>query len=84
MGRAGTRRNRLLFEFLTIEGVQAGLSWLTILRKREAYRKAFAGFDPEKAARFNPAEIAGLLENPSIVRNRLKVGSAVANAPAPS
>src|SRR5512134_369379 len=64
--------DRLLFEFLTLEGAQAGLSWITILRKRQAYREAFAGFDPEAVAR--------LLANPGIVRNRLKVESAITNA----
>ncbi len=71
---------RLLFEFLILEGAQAGLSWITILRKREAYRAAFAGFDPEQVARFDDANIAGLLANPGIVRNRLKVASTVSNA----
>lgn len=69
-----------LFEMLTLEGAQAGLSWLTILRKREAYRRAFAGFDPARVARFTPARIEKLLLDPGIVRNRLKVGSTVANA----
>ena len=68
------------FEFLILEGAQAGLSWATILNKRENYRAAFANFDPEKVARFTPAKIAALLENPGIVRNRLKVESAVSNA----
>lgn len=68
------------FEFLVLEGAQAGLSWATILNKRENYRAAFANFDPEKVARFTPAKIAALLKNPGIVRNRLKVESAVANA----
>src|SRR5512143_362109 len=72
--------DRLLFEFLTLEGAQAGLSWSTMLRKREAYRAAFAGFDPEAVARFDAAKIAELLANPGIVRNRLKVASAVTNA----
>jgi len=72
--------DRLLFEFLTLEGAQAGLSWITILRKREAYRAAFAGFDPEQVARFDEQRVAELLANPGIVRNRLKVGSAVTNA----
>lgn len=74
------RDDRKLFEFLILEGAQAGLSWLTILRKREGYRKAFADFDPAKVARFTPARQAKLLENPGIVRNRLKVASAVSNA----
>ncbi|MDF3070563.1 MAG: DNA-3-methyladenine glycosylase [Polyangiaceae bacterium] len=69
-----------LFEFLILEGAQAGLSWITILRKREAYRKAFADFDPQKVARFNDKKLAALLQDPGIVRNRLKVASAVKNA----
>jgi DNA-3-methyladenine glycosylase I len=69
-----------LFEFLILEGAQAGLSWLTILKRRENYRKAFAGFFVEKVARFGEREIEGLLANPGIIRNRLKVRSAVANA----
>ena len=72
--------DRRLFEFLILEGAQAGLSWITILRKREAYRKAFAGFDPEKIARFGDKQIAALLENPGIVRNRLKINATVTNA----
>jgi DNA-3-methyladenine glycosylase I len=71
-----------LFEMLTLEGAQAGLSWSTILKKREGYRRAFAGFDPSAVARFTPAKIARLLADPRIVRNRLKVESAVANAKA--
>jgi DNA-3-methyladenine glycosylase I len=71
---------RRLFEFLVLEGAQAGLSWLTILRKRENYRKAFDGFDPAKVARFGESEIAALLADPGIVRNRLKVSAAVRNA----
>jgi DNA-3-methyladenine glycosylase I len=74
--------DRVLFEFLILEGAQAGLSWSTILNKRDSYRKAFAGFDPRKVARFDDAKIAALLENPGIVRNRLKVNSAVTNAKA--
>ena len=74
--------DRLLFEFLTLEGAQAGLSWITILRKREAYRAAFAGFDPEAVARFDAAKVEALLANPGIVRNRLKVESTVTNAQA--
>ena len=65
--------DRLLFDFLTLEGAQAGLSWITILRKREGYRKAFADFDPEKVARFTKAKQEKLLLNPAIVRNRLKL-----------
>ena len=72
--------DRHLFEMLTLEGAQAGLSWITILRKREAYRAAFAGFDPVKVARFTPARIERLLANPGIVRNRLKVEGTVRNA----
>lgn len=72
--------DRSLFEMLVLEGAQAGLSWSTILHKREGYRAAFAGFDPVKVARFGDAKIERLLANPGIVRNRLKVESAVANA----
>lgn len=72
--------DRLLFEFLILEGAQAGLSWITILRKRAAYRAAFAGFDPETVAAFDDAKVAELLQNPGIVRNRLKVASAITNA----
>jgi DNA-3-methyladenine glycosylase I len=72
--------DRLLFEFLTLEGAQAGLSWLTILRKRRAYREVFAGFDPEVVARFDAIKMAELLANPAIVRNRLKVESTITNA----
>lgn len=68
------------FEMLTLEGAQAGLSWETILRKREHYRRAFAGFDPAKVARFTPARIEKLLLDPGLVRNRLKIQSAVKNA----
>lgn len=71
---------RGLFEFLVLEGAQAGLSWSTILNKRDAYRKAFAGFDPDRVARFDQRKIESLLQNPGIVRNRLKVESAVRNA----
>jgi DNA-3-methyladenine glycosylase I len=74
--------DRKHFEFLTLEGAQAGLSWATVLRKREAYRKAFALFDPEKVARFSKAKIERLLLNPGIIRNRLKVESTVTNAKA--
>ncbi len=69
-----------LFEMLTLEGAQAGLSWSTILNKREGYRSAFAGFDPAKVARFRPAKVERLLQDPGIVRNRMKVESAVNNA----
>jgi DNA-3-methyladenine glycosylase I len=70
------------FEFLILEGAQAGLSWSTILNKREGYRKLFAGFDPVKVARFTDKRVEKLLTDPSIVRNRLKVNSAVTNAQA--
>ena len=69
-----------LFEFLILEGAQAGLSWSTILKKRENYREAFAGFDPDKIARFDDEKAEELLQNPGIVRNRLKVESAIRNA----
>ncbi len=69
-----------LFEMLVLEGAQAGLSWSTILRKREGYRQAFAGFDVERVARFGPKDVERLLADPGIVRNRLKVESAIANA----
>lgn len=68
------------FEFLTLEGAQAGLSWSTILRKRDGYRRAFANFDPAKVARFTPAKIEKLLLDPGIIRNRSKVECAVSNA----
>lgn len=72
--------DRKLFEFLVLEGAQAGLSWLTILRKREGYRRAFANFDPRKVARFDAKKIETLLLDPSIVRNRAKVVATVGNA----
>ena len=71
---------RHLFELLVLEGAQAGLSWATILRKREGYRRAFAGFDAEEVARFEPSEVERLLGDASIVRNRAKIESAIANA----
>ncbi|QJD28779.1 DNA-3-methyladenine glycosylase I [Methylococcus geothermalis] len=71
-----------LFEYLVLDGAQAGLSWTTILKKREAYRAAFDGFDPEAVARYDEAKIAALLADPGIVRNRLKIESAVRNAKA--
>ena len=74
--------DRTLFEFLTLEGAQAGLSWSTILKKREAYRAAFAGFDPARVARFNARRRAALMKDPGIVRNRLKIDSTVTNAKA--
>lgn len=76
------RDDQKQFEFLTLESAQAGLSWITIYRKREAYRKAFADFDPEKVARFTEKRIEKLLLNPGIVRNRLKIVAAVTNAQA--
>jgi DNA-3-methyladenine glycosylase I len=72
----------LLFEMLSLEGAQAGLSWSTILHKRQGYRRAFSSFDPAKVARFTPARVERLLKDPSIVRNRLKVESVVRNAKA--
>ena len=72
--------DRIQFEFLILEGAQAGLSWSTILNKREGYRKAFAEFDPEKVARFTQKRIDKILLNPGVVRNKLKVHSAVSNA----
>lgn len=72
--------DRKHFEFLILEGAQAGLSWLTILKKREGYRRAFANFDPEKVARYDQAKIDSLLTNAEIVRNRLKITSCVSNA----
>ena len=72
--------DRTLFEFLLLEGAQAGLAWITILRKRENYRKAFSGFDPAKIARYDRRKVERLLRDEGIVRNRLKVESAVRNA----
>jgi len=72
--------DRRLFEFLVLEGAQAGLSWITILRKRDAYRAAFDAFDPEKVARYDARRVAKLLKDEGIVRNRLKIESAVKNA----
>jgi DNA-3-methyladenine glycosylase I len=72
--------DRLIFEFLTLESAQAGLSWYTILRKRENYRRAFAGFDPEKVARYDDHKVDALLTDPGIIRNRRKVEAAVNNA----
>jgi DNA-3-methyladenine glycosylase I len=74
--------DRTLFEFLILEGAQAGLSWTTILNKRESYRKAFAGFDPKRVARFDRRKIQALLRDPGIVRNELKIVSAIQNAKA--
>lgn len=72
--------DRQLFEMLVLEGAQAGLNWLTILRKREGYRRAFDGFDPERIARYDNRDIARLLADPGIVRNRLKIAAAIRNA----
>ena len=80
MGRACTRNDRIHFEFLILEGAHAGLSWSTILKKRDGYRKAFADFDPAKVARFKESQIEKILQNPGIVRNKLKVHAAVNNA----
>ena len=77
---APVRDDRVLFEFLILEGAQAGLSWSTILRKRENYRKALAGFDPRRVARFTAKDKRRLLNDAGIVRNRLKIDSAVTNA----
>jgi DNA-3-methyladenine glycosylase I len=74
--------DRHLFEMLTLEGAQAGLSWRTILHKREGYRRAFARFDPRKVARFGPDDVERVLADPGIVRNRRKVGSTIENATA--
>jgi len=74
--------DRMLFEFIVLEGAQAGLSWQTILNKRENYRKAFDDFDPEKVAKYNAKKIAKLLADPGIIRNKLKINSAVQNAKA--
>src|SRR5690242_6162046 len=74
--------DRLLFEFLVLEGAQAGLSWSTILRKRDAYRRAFDRFDPRKVARYDGRKIAALLADAGIVRNRAKIESAIRNAKA--
>lgn len=75
-----THDDHKLFEMLALEGAQAGLSWLTILKKRENYRRAFSGFDPRKIARYDSRRAECLLANPGIVRNRLKIGSTIKNA----
>jgi len=77
-----SRDDTHLFEMLILEGAQAGLSWSTILNKRANYQRAFDGFDPERVARYDEAKVAALLDDPGIVRNRLKVRSAVSNAQA--
>lgn len=75
-----TRDDKKLFEFLVLESAQAGLSWRTVLHKRENYRKAFANFDVKKVARFTARDVARLLKNPSIIRNRAKIEAAINNA----
>ena len=72
--------DRVMFEFLTLESAQAGLSWYTVLRKRENYRKAFENFNPEKVARYDACKIAQLLQDPGIIRNKAKINAAVNNA----
>ena len=72
----------VLFEFLILEGAQAGLSWETVLKKREGYRAAFAGFDPERVSHFTDADVERLLQNPGLIRNRLKIAGAIKNAKA--
>ena len=79
-GACPSRDDRHLYEMLVLEGAQAGLSWSTILRKRDGYRQAFAGFEADRVARFGDADVARLMADPGIVRNRLKIESAVANA----
>ena len=74
--------DRILFEMLILEGAQAGLSWITVLKKRENYRKSFSNFDPVKISRYSENKIAKLLENPGIIRNKLKVNAVVINAKA--
>ena len=76
------RNDRRLFEFLVLEGMQAGLSWRTVLHKREAFREAFDGFDPEAVARYGRAKVRALLRDPGIIRNRLKIEAALTNAQA--
>ena len=74
--------DRKMFEFLVLEGMQAGLSWLTVLRKREAFRRAFVGFDAERVARYDRVKVRALLQDAGIIRNRLKIESAISNAQA--
>lgn len=75
-----THDDKILFEFLILESAQAGLSWITVLRKREAYKKAFANFDAKKVAKFNEAKVEELMQNEGIIRNRLKIKAAISNA----
>jgi len=82
MGNSTIKADVSTFQGLILEGAQAGLSWLTVLRKRENYRKVFEGFDPSKVARFNRRKIESCLKNPGIIRNRLKIESTVKNAQA--
>lgn len=72
--------DKIIFEFLTLEAAQAGLSWITVLKKRESYRKAFAGFDPVKVAKFNERDVKRLLKDTGIIRNQLKIRAAINNA----
>jgi DNA-3-methyladenine glycosylase I len=72
--------DRIIFEFLTLEAAQAGLSWYTVLRKRDHYRQAYRDFDPEKVARFNASDIERLIQNPGIIRNRLKIEASINTA----
>ncbi len=74
--------DRILFEFLTLEGAQAGLSWDTVLKKRDRYRRLFANFDPKKISRFDRRKVAALMKDPGIIRNRLKIESTISNAKA--
>jgi DNA-3-methyladenine glycosylase I len=74
------RDSRMLWELLNLEGAQAGLAWITVLRKREGYRRAFAGFDPEKVARFGPEDVERLMGDPGIIRARAKIEAAIGNA----
>ncbi len=74
--------DRLLFEFLILEGAQAGLNWFTVLKKRDNYRECFDHFNPEKIAKYNDKKVAALLNNPGIIRNRLKIASTITNAQA--
>ncbi|GAA4420585.1 DNA-3-methyladenine glycosylase I [Bremerella cremea] len=72
--------SRMLWEMLVLEGFQAGLAWITVLKKREAFRKAFSGFEPKKVARFNEAKVAKLLENPGIIRSKAKIAATIQGA----
>ncbi|MBI3354760.1 MAG: DNA-3-methyladenine glycosylase I, partial [Nitrospirae bacterium] len=74
------KNDKKIFEFLVLESAQAGLSWITVLRKREGYKKAFAGFDPKRVAQFTKQDVARLIKNPAIIRNRLKIEATINNA----